>query len=228
MRGATTAFDSFAREHHESVSLPMEKNIIVGVTGASGAAYARRLIDCLAEAQVHAHCVMTPNGRRLFLDELGESDLNPRFFSEAFPDRVTLHPYRDVGAPIGSGSFPTDGMIVCPCSTNTLGAIAAGIGDNLLNRAAAVTLKERRRLILVVREMPWTMIDIENAQRVARAGGIIAPASPGFYMMPQTIDDLIDFVVGKLLDLVQIPHGLNTRWADRLAQMSPPQRPLTP
>ncbi len=205
-----------------------EKNIIVGVTGASGAAYARRLIECLCEAQTHAHCVITPNGRRLFLDELGESDLTPSFFSEAFADRVTVHPYRDVGAPIASGSFPTDGMIVCPCSMNTLGAIASGIGDNLLNRAAAVTLKERRRLILVLREMPLTMIDLDNARRVAQAGGIICPASPGFYMMPQTIDDLVDFVVGKLLDLVEVPHRLNTRWAGRLAEMSPPQRPLTP
>ncbi len=210
------------------MSKSKEKNIIVGVTGASGAAYARRLIDCLAEAQVHAHCVITPNGRRLFVDELGESDLTPSFFSATFADRVTLHPYRDVGAPIASGSFPTDGMIVCPCSTNTLGAIAAGIGDNLLNRAAAVTLKERRRLILVLREMPLSMIDLENARRIAQAGGIICPASPGFYMMPQTIDDLIDFVVGKLLDLVEVPHRLHTRWTDRLAEISPPQRPLTP
>lgn len=205
-----------------------EKNIIVGITGASGAAYARRLIDCLCEAGVSVHCVMTPNGRRLFVDELGEAEVTPRFFSTAFPDRVTLHPYRDVGAPIGSGSFPTDGMIVCPCSTNTLGAIAAGIGDNLLNRAAAVTLKERRRLILVLREMPLSMIDLENSARIARAGGIICPASPGFYMMPQTIDDLVDFVVGKLLDLVEVPHSLNTRWADRLAEVSKSQRTPAP
>lgn len=205
-----------------------KKNIIVGVTGASGAAYARRLVECLCEASVHAHCVITPNGRRLFVDELGGPELTPSYFSETFPDRVTLHPYRDVGAPIGSGSFPTQGMIICPCSTNTLGAIASGIGDNLLNRAAAVTIKERRRLIVVLREMPLSMIDIENAQRIAAAGGIICPASPGFYMMPKTIDDLIDFVVGKLLDLVDVPHRLNTRWADRLNEMAPPKRPQTP
>ena len=109
-----------------------------------------------------------------------------------------------------------------------MGAIAAGIGDNLLNRAAAVTLKERRRLVLVLREMPLSLIDLENARRIAQAGGIICPASPGFYMMPQTIDDLVDFVVGKLLDLVEVPHRLNTRWSDRLAEMSSPQRPLSP
>ena len=196
------------------------RNVIVGVTGASGAAYARRLIECLCDANVSAHCVITPNGRRLFVDELGEAELGAAYFSPAYPERVTLHPYRDVGAPIGSCSFPTDGMIICPCSTNTLGAIASGIGDNLLNRAAAVTLKERRRLIVALREMPLSMIDLENARRVAQAGGVIAPASPGFYMMPQTIDDLIDFVVGKLLDLVEVPHRLNTRWTDRLAAIS--------
>jgi flavin prenyltransferase len=206
----------------------MSRNIIVGVTGASGAAYARRLIECLCEANVHAHCVITPNGRRLFVDELGEAELTPSYFSAAFPERVALHPYRDVGAPIGSGSFPTDGMIICPCSTNTLGAIASGIGDNLLNRAAAVTLKERRRLVVVLREMPLSMIDLENARRIAQAGGVIAPASPGFYMMPQTIDDLIDFVVGKLLDLVAVPHRLNTRWTDRLAEISTAARQLQP
>ena len=196
---------------------PTEKKVIVGVTGASGAIYARRLVQCLCEAGAVVHCVITPNGRRLFVDELDQSELGPEYFSEKFPDRITIHPYRDVGAPLGSGSFPTMGMIVCPCSTNTLGAIASGLGENLLTRAAAVTLKERRRLVLVLREMPLSLIDLENARQVAQAGGVICPASPGFYMLPQSIDDLVDFVVGKLLDLVSIPHSLNTRWADRLA-----------
>lgn len=199
------------------------RNIVVAITGASGAAYARRLVECLCHADVQVHCVISPNGRRLFQDELGETRLEADFFSANNPHRVTIHPYRDVGAPIASGSFKTQGMIVCPCSTNTLGAIAAGIGDNLISRAAAVTLKELRRLILVVREMPLNLIDLENAQRVARAGGIICPASPGFYMMPHTIDDLVDFVVGKLLDLLEVQHHLNTRWADRLAELTPPQ-----
>jgi len=198
------------------------KNIIVGVTGASGAIYARRLIHCLCHAETNVHCVFSPNGRRLFLDELGTAELTSEFFSEDSPHRVIFHPYRDVGAVLGSGSFPTIGMIVCPCSTNTLGAIAGGIADNLLSRAAAVTLKERRRLILLLREMPLSLIDLKNAERVTEAGGIICPASPGFYMMPQTIDDLVDFIVGKLLDLVQVPHHLNIRWADRLADASAP------
>lgn len=200
-----------------------DKNIIVAITGASGAIYARRLIECLCHASIQVHCVISPNGRRLFQDELGETDLDPAFFAPSSPQRVTIYPYRDVGAPIGSGSFKTEGMIVCPCSTNTLGAIASGLGDNLLNRAAAVAIKEHRMLVLVLREMPLSMIDLENAQRVCRAGGTICPASPGFYMMPQTIDDLVDFVVGKVLDLVEVTHTLNTRWADRLAELSPPQ-----
>lgn len=196
------------------------KNIIVGISGASGAAYARRLIDCLCRGGAMVHVVMTPNGRRLISDELGQADPNEIYVSKEYPDQIVIHPYRDVGAVIGSGSFPVEAMIICPCSTNTLGAIATGIGDNLLNRAAAVTLKERRRLILLLREMPLSLIDLENCRRVAEAGGIICPASPGFYMMPRTIDDLVDFVVGKLLDLAGVPHQLNTRWADQLAKAS--------
>jgi 4-hydroxy-3-polyprenylbenzoate decarboxylase len=102
---------------------------------------------------------------------------------------------------------------VCPCSSNTLGAIAAGTGDNLISRAAAVTLKEARRLILVPREMPLSPIEIGNMQRLSRAGVILCPASPGFYLLPKTVDDLVDFVVGKLLDLLGIAHELNVRWA---------------
>ena len=130
--------------------------------------------------------------------------------------RLTIYNYKDVGAKIGSGSFLTDRMIVCPCSSNTLGAIAAGLADNVLNRAAAVTLKESRRLILVPREMPMSRIDLLNALRLNEAGAVICPASPGFYMLPKSIDDLVDFVVGKLLDLLELPHQLNTRWADQL------------
>jgi 4-hydroxy-3-polyprenylbenzoate decarboxylase len=107
-------------------------------------------------------------------------------------------------------------MIVCPCSSNTLAAIAAGLANNLLDRAAAVTLKEGRRLIVVPREMPMSRIDLQNALRLSEAGAIVCPASPGFYMLPETVNDLVDFVVGKLLDLMDLPHDLNTRWSDRL------------
>ena len=192
------------------------KQIIVGVTGASGAIYARRLIECLCDAGVTVHLVVTPNGKRLLSDELGLAGVSVRTLLGRDSDQVIIHPYRDVGSVIGSGSFRTDGMIVCPCSGNTLAAIAAGLAGNLLDRAAAVTLKEGRRLILVPREMPWSRIELQNALRLSEAGAIICPASPGFYMLPTTIEDLVDFVVGKLLDLVDVAHQMNTRWADRL------------
>jgi 4-hydroxy-3-polyprenylbenzoate decarboxylase len=198
-----------------------EKRIVVGITGASGAAYARRLVECLCEVHVDVHLVVSPNGKRLFHDELGLSDVSAVTLLGRECDRVTIHPYRDVGATLASGSFPTDGMIVCPCSSHTLGAIAAGLGDNLLHRAAAVTLKEARRLIVVPREMPLSRIDLLNALRLSEAGAIICPASPGFYMLPTSVGDLVDFVVGKLLDLLAIPHRLDTRWGDRLETPDP-------
>lgn len=188
------------------------KQIVVGITGASGAAYARRLVQCLCEADVDIHLIVSPNGKRLLDDELGIREVDASSLGIADAARLTIHPYRDVGAKIASGSFKTNGMIICPCSSNTLGAIAAGLGDNVLNRAAAVTLKEARRLILVPREMPASRIDVLNFLRLSEAGAIICPASPGFYMLPKTIEDLVDFVVGKLLDLVDVPHRLNTRW----------------
>ena len=193
------------------------KHIVVGVTGASGAAYARRLIDCLCDASVCVHCVVTPMGRRLFVEELDLSTLSDASLLGRVCDSLTFHPYRDVGAVIGSGSFRTDGMVICPCSSNTLAAVATGLADNLLDRAASVTLKERRRLVVVPREMPFSTIDLRNALRLAESGAIICPAAPGFYMKPQRIDDLVDFVVGKVMDLLGVEHHLNTRWEQQLA-----------
>lgn len=190
----------------------MSKNIVIAITGASGAAYSRRLIDCLCAADHFVHLVMSPNGRRLLNDELGISDAGAKGLLGRDDNRLIIYPYKDIGSRLASGSFHTDGMIVCPCSSNTLGAIASGLGDNLVNRAAAVTLKENRRLVLLHREMPLSYIELQNMLRLQQAGAIICPASPGFYMLPTTIDDLVDFVVGKLLDLFQIQHGLNTRW----------------
>lgn len=192
------------------------KQIVVAVTGASGAAYARRLVQCLCQANAQVHLIVSPYGKRLFHDELGIEEVSAESLVGQGTENLTIYPYRDVGAKLASGSFQTDGMIVCPCSMNTFGAIAAGLGNNLIDRAAAVTLKEARRLILVPREMPFSRIDLQNALRLTEAGAIICPASPGFYMLPQTIDDLVDFVVGKLLDLSGIAHQLNVRWASRL------------
>jgi 4-hydroxy-3-polyprenylbenzoate decarboxylase len=154
-------------------------------------------------------------------DELGIRDVAAEALLGCECERLTIHPYRDVGSTLASGSFLTNGMIVCPCSSNTLGAIASGLAENLLHRAAAVTLKEGRRLVVVPREMPMSRIDLLNALRLSEAGAIICPASPGFYMMPESVDDLVDFVVGKLLDLMDVPHQLDTRWADRVDALRP-------
>lgn len=198
----------------------MNKRIIVAVTGASGAVYARRLLQVLAAGGAEIHWVITPHGRQLFADELGIDNPTPeRLVGMDAARSITVHAYRDVGAPLASGSFLTDGMIICPCSSNTLGDIASGTGANLVSRAAAVHLKEARRLIVVPREMPVSQIEIGNMLRISQAGGIICPASPGFYMLPKSVDDLVDFVVGKLCDLVGVRHALNTRW-------SPKDRPV--
>ncbi len=197
--------------------MPFATRIIIGITGASGAAYARRVIQLLAEADVQIHLTVSTYGKRLLFEELGLKRLDPDALTSGRGELVTVYNDNDVGAAIASGSFLHDGMIIVPCSSNTLGAIAAGIGDNLLKRAAAVTLKERRRLVLAVRESPASHIDICNMKRLSEAGAIIAPLSPGFYLLPKTVDDLVDFMAGKLLDLVNVPHDLDTRWEQRLA-----------
>lgn len=172
-------------------------------------------------AGAEVHLVVTENGRRLLTEELGVTSLDApglcpgtvaRQGADALSRRLVVHPNKDVGAVIASGSFLHDGMIVVPCSSAALGYIATGSGTNLLARAAAVTLKERRRLVLVHRESPLSLIDIRNMETVTLAGGIVAPANPGFYLGPQSVGDLVDFVVGKCLDLVEVPHNLKTRW----------------
>jgi 4-hydroxy-3-polyprenylbenzoate decarboxylase len=196
--------------------IPEPKRIIVGVSGASGAAYARRLMQLLVDAGIETHAVFSPNGRRLFVDELDIHDVSAESLIGRPTDLYTLHAYKDIGGILASGSFKTAGMVVCPCSTHSMASIAAGIGDNILIRAAAVTLKERRRLIIVPREMPFSHIDLLNATRLSEAGAIICPPAPGFYMRPETIDDIVDFVAAKILDLFDVPHRLNTHWADQV------------
>lgn len=197
------------------------KRIIVGISGASGAVYAQRVIELLIAAGVQTHLVVSPLGQRLLHDELGmegvdlwrlagvdKTDDRPT----ASPTGLIYHNYRDVGASIASGSFRHDGMIVVPCTSNTLGSIANGLAQNLMHRAAHVTLKERRKLVLVHRETPLSLVDIKNMQSVTEAGGIVAPANPGFYMLPQTIEGLVDFVAGRCLDLLEVEHDLDVRW----------------
>lgn len=189
-----------------------DKPIIVGVTGASGASYAMRLIDCLVDANVETHVIVSAWGKRLLHDELGIAKIDATSLIGRESDQLILHGHQQLGSPLSSGSFLTRGMIVCPCSSNTLGQIAGGLGDDLICRAANVTLKEGRRLIVVPREMPTSRIDLLNMLRLNESGAIICPANPGFYLLPKTVGDLVDFVVGKLLDLMDIPNRLNTRW----------------
>ena len=192
----------------------MGTRIIIGITGASGAAYARRVIELLAAADVETHLAVSTLGRRLLFDELGLKRIDPDELTNGRGSLLTVHGDNDVGAAIASGSFLHLGMIVVPCSSNTLGKIACGITDNLVQRAAAVTLKERRKLVLAYRESPMSHIDLLNMQRLSEAGAVIAPLAPGFYLLPKTVDDLVDFMAGKLLDLVGVPHDLDTRWED--------------
>jgi 4-hydroxy-3-polyprenylbenzoate decarboxylase len=190
--------------------------IIVGITGASGAAYARRLVDLLDRAHVATHLVASNTGRRLLIDELEIRDLTPEALIGRPSEHIVVENNRDLGARIASGSFRHDGMIVVPCSSNTLAAIATGVSTNLLQRAAAVTLKERRTLVLYHRETPLSLVDARNMVAATEAGAIVAPASPGFYLKPRGLDDIIDFMAGRLLDLVGIDHDLDIRWEDHL------------
>lgn len=190
------------------------RRIVVGISGASGAVYARRTIQLLESAGVETHLVVSPLGQRLLHDELGMEGVDLAALAGRSDHHIVYHHYRDVGAAIASGSFQHDGMIIVPCSNNSLAAVAHGLSENLLHRAANVTLKERRPLVLCHREMPLSLIEIRNMALATEAGAILAPANPGFYMLPQKVEDLVDFVAGKLLDLLKVPHELNTRWTD--------------
>jgi polyprenyl P-hydroxybenzoate/phenylacrylic acid decarboxylase-like protein len=186
--------------------------IITAITGASGALYAQRFIQGLVAAGVNVHLVVSPLGRRLLHDELGMETVDLAALAGVAEHTVTLHNYNDVGSKLASGSFIHQGMVIVPCSSNTMAEVAHGIGDNLISRAAAVALKERRRLILAHREMPLSAIDINNYKILNDAGAIIAAANPGFYMNPESIGDIADFVAGKLLDLLGVSHAMETRW----------------
>jgi flavin prenyltransferase len=202
---------------------------VVGISGASGAAYALRLLHVLLDIGTEVHLVVSEYGRRLLFDEAGITHLDWTQLAPTLDEsltrertsgisRLVIHPNKDVGATIASGSFLHDGMVVLPCSSTSLGAIATGSGSNLLTRAAMVTLKERRPLIICHRETPLNLIDIENMRQLTLAGAIVCPTNPGFYLLPKTIDEIVDFMVGKVLDLLKIPHDLATRWEHSKAQ----------
>jgi 4-hydroxy-3-polyprenylbenzoate decarboxylase len=186
--------------------------IIVGITGASGAIYAKRALELMTQAEVRVHLVVTKLGRQLLKDELDMSTIDCNQLTGGRASQVVLHGSSEMTASVASGSNPSDGMLIVPCSSNTLGAIASGMTNNLVQRAASVMLKERRRLVLAHRETPLSLIDLENMKRLTHAGAIIAPLSPGFYLRPTSHGDLVDFMVGRLLDLLNVPHTLNSRW----------------
>ena len=187
------------------------KKIVVGVTGASGAPYTVRVIRLLIESGVEVHLTVSTMGRRLLFEESNISTVDAKSF-QVDQNLLIVHNDKDLGSSIASGSFLHDGMIIVPCSSNSMGAIASGLTNTLVQRAAAVTLKERRILVLAHRESPLSTIDVDNLAKLSHAGALIAPLSPGFYMQPKTIEDLVDFMAGKLVDLVGVHHDLPVRW----------------
>ncbi len=200
----------------------MSKKIVVGVTGASGAPYLLSLLRVLAEADVEIHFAISSLGRRLLAEELNITSISASGLGiPNHTHKLIIYRDKDLGAKIASGTFLHDGMIVLPCSSNTLGAIASGITNTLVQRAASVTLKERRRLVLAHRESPVSAIDLRNMCSVTDAGGIIAPLSPGFYMRPHSVQDIVDLMVGKLADLLFVDHSLPIRW-------NPSEKPIRP
>lgn len=190
--------------------------IIVGITGATGAVYGVRLLERLREAGVETHLVISRWGARTLLHETSFA----REQVEALASEV--YAPGDMGAPISSGSFRTDGMIVAPCSAKTLAAIAHGFADNLIHRAADVVLKERRKLVLAVRETPLSAIHLENMLSLARMGAVLMPPLPAFYNRPRTIDDVVDHTVARLLDQFDLDAKGAVRWTGTMGVGSEP------
>ncbi|MDA0659009.1 MAG: UbiX family flavin prenyltransferase [Planctomycetota bacterium] len=218
--------------------------IVVAMTGASGAAFAARLLDVLDQQQHDVHLIISESAGLVFQEELGlridVRQLDPCEFvlqcrralepwggtqtssiqlqPPQLQPRGTLRYYQanDFMAPIASGSYLTDGMVVCPCSGGTLSSIVHGLGNNLIHRAADVHLKERRRLIVVPRETPLSAIQLENMRRLAEAGAVVMPAMPGWYHGVRGVMDLIDFMVARILDQLEIPHELVRRWGTQM------------
>jgi len=184
----------------------VRKQLIVGLTGASGSIYALTLINVLAAMDWQVELVMSATGEKVLTYETGIE-------RTALPENVHIHENTNLFSSLASGSYRTHGMVVIPCSMNTLGLMATGTGEHLLARAAQVTLKEHRPLVVVPREMPYNIIQLENMLRLARAGATIMSASPGFYHHPETMQDLIDHVVGRVLDQFGIEHTLYERWS---------------
>jgi len=184
--------------------------LIVGITGATGAIYGVRVLERLREAGVETHLVLTKWGVRTLLHETPYSKTDVESLASV------VHNPSDMGASISSGSFRTDGMIVAPCSAKSLGAIAGGFGDNLVHRAADVILKERRRLVLVLREAPLSDIHLENMLKLSRMGAVVMPPVPAFYSRPTSVDDIVNHSVARMLDLFGVDVPGTPRWTGEM------------
>lgn len=198
------------------------RTIALAFTGASGMPYGVRLLDCLLRAQTRVFLLYSPVAQIVARQEMdlalpSRAKEAESFFAERFsaaPGQLRAFGREEWFAPVASGSNPADAMVICPCTMGTLAAVAAGLADNLIERAADVMLKERRPLVLVPRETPLSAIHLENMLRLARAGAVLLPANPGFYHHPQSVGDLVDFVVARVLDHLGVSHALMPRWGN--------------
>lgn len=198
------------------------KQIALAITGASGAPYARRLLEVLLASDITVHLMISAAGRIVLADELDwklparANDVQTRLTEEfqCRPEQLKVYGEQQWSAPLASGSHRVPTMIVCPCTMGTLSAIACGQSDNLINRAADVMLKEGRKLIMVPREAPFSAIHLENMLKLARLGVCILPPNPGFYFKPTALSEIVDFVVARILDQTGIDHELAPRWGE--------------
>lgn len=196
--------------------------IAVAFTGASGIQYGLRLVECLLAADRRVYLMVSQAAQVVANMETdlklpGRPEEIEHYLSQHFdvaPGRLQVFGRQQWTAPVASGSNPPEAVVICPCTSGTLASVANGICDDLIDRAADVALKERRKLIMVVRETPFTTIHLDNMQRLAQAGAIIMPANPGFYFRPKTVDDLIDFMVARILDHLDVAHTLSERWGN--------------
>ena len=202
------------------MSVERSRTIAVGITGASGAIYAVRTVAALLERGCRVEVVVSEFGRRLLRDELGpeaavdafETYVRDRYGQGVGNGSLLLHPNKDVGATIASGSYRCSAMVIVPCSMKTLAGVANGLSRNLIERAADVVLKERRRLVMVPRETPMSLPQLRNLVLCAEAGAVVLPAMPAFYQHPRTLDDLADFMAGKVLSALGFEHELYPAW----------------
>ena len=198
-------------------------DLVVAMTGASGAPYGVRLLEVLIRAGRTVHLVLSPAAvqviqqeldRRVDLEHFQLSDLLGDVAEKALPGQLIYHDYRNFMAGIASGSFLTAGMVICPCSSGTVAAIAHGLSQNLIHRAADVHLKEKRKLVIVPRETPLSVVQLRNLTICAEVGAVVLPASPGFYTKPQSLDDAVNFIVGRICDQLGVKHDLFHRWGE--------------